>query len=209
MFLQTDSNTWISMCLWILWKNLGWNAVLYLAAIAGIDQELYEAAKVDGAKRLGLIWHITVPSLLPTYFVLLLLSVANFLSNGFEQYFVFQNILFIPHGVHFSNYVQVLQIPGLLNAALISLARTVLGTVFPVLVSAFLGYMFTQEKMWSRRFWYRYILITMYFNAGLIPWYITMMNLGLTNNFLAQYHCAERRNHGIGNAYAFTLHDLT
>lgn len=64
---------------------------MYIAAIAGIDQEMYEAAKVDGAGRWQLIKNITIPALMPTYFVLLMLSVANFLSNGMDQYFVFQN----------------------------------------------------------------------------------------------------------------------
>lgn len=91
LFLQSDEHTWLTMWLWNTWKGLGWGAIMYLAAIAGIDQELYEAAKVDGAGRFRLIWHITVPGLLPTYFVLLLLNVANFLNNGMEQYFMFQN----------------------------------------------------------------------------------------------------------------------
>ena len=64
---------------------------MYIAAIAGIDQELYEAAYVDGAGRFRVIWHITIPSLLPTYFVLLMMNVANFLNNGVDQYYVFQN----------------------------------------------------------------------------------------------------------------------
>ena len=64
---------------------------MYLAAIAGIDQELYEAARIDGAGRFQVIWHITIPGIMETYFVLLLLSIANFISNGMEQYFVFQN----------------------------------------------------------------------------------------------------------------------
>lgn len=91
LFLQSDEHTWLSMWLWNTWKGLGWGAIMYLAAIAGIDQELYEAARVDGAGRFHLIWHITVPGLLSTYFVLLLLNVANFLNNGMEQYFMFQN----------------------------------------------------------------------------------------------------------------------
>jgi putative aldouronate transport system permease protein len=91
LFLQQDTHTWLAMTMWGIWKGLGWGAILYLAAIAGIDQELYEAARVDGAKRFRLIWHITVPELLPTFFVLLLLGVANFLNNGMEQYYVFQN----------------------------------------------------------------------------------------------------------------------
>ena len=94
-------------------------------------------------------------------------------------------VMFYPIGVHFSNYVQVLKITGLAQATLISVARTVLGTGLTVFASAFVGYLVTKEKMWHRKFWYRFIIATMYFNAGIIPWYILMMNLHLTNNFLA------------------------
>jgi putative aldouronate transport system permease protein len=89
--LDSDTLTWIKMCLWTIWKGLGWNAIMYMAAIAGIDQELYEAATVDGAGRFRLMRHITLPGILPTFTVLLLLSVAGFLNNGLEQFYVFQN----------------------------------------------------------------------------------------------------------------------
>ncbi len=90
-FLDGDSHTWLAMLLWNTWKGLGWGSIMYLAAIAGVDQELYEAARVDGANRFRLMRHITVPALLPTFFVLLMLSIANFLNNGLDQYYVFQN----------------------------------------------------------------------------------------------------------------------
>jgi len=90
-FLDTDRHTWLQMLAWSTWKGLGWGAIIYLAAIAGIDQELYEAARVDGASRFQLMRYITFPGLLPTYLVLLLLGVANILNNGLEQFFVFQN----------------------------------------------------------------------------------------------------------------------
>lgn len=90
-FLDSDSHTWLSMLLWYTWKNLGWNSIMYLAAIAGVDQELYEAARVDGANRFKLMRHITMPALLPTFFVLLMLAIANFLNNGLDQYYVFMN----------------------------------------------------------------------------------------------------------------------
>jgi len=77
----------------VMWKGLGWGAIIYLASIAGIDQELYDAAKVDGAGRFRTIWNITVPGILPTFFVLLLLDISNMLSSGFDQYFVFYNPL--------------------------------------------------------------------------------------------------------------------
>ena len=89
--LDSGKHVWLTMLLWSLWKGLGWNSIMYLASISSIDQELYDAAKVDGANRFHLMRYITVPSLLPTYFVLLMLSVASFLSNGMDQYFVFQN----------------------------------------------------------------------------------------------------------------------
>jgi putative aldouronate transport system permease protein len=90
-FLDTDQNVWLTMTLWSIWKGLGWGAIIYLAAIAGIDQSLYESAEIDGAGRFQKMWYITVPQLMPTYLVLLLLSIANLLNNGMEQYFVFQN----------------------------------------------------------------------------------------------------------------------
>jgi ABC-type glycerol-3-phosphate transport system permease component len=62
-------------------------------------------------------------------------------------------------------------------------ARTVIGTGFTVLFAAFIGFMCTREHVWKRKLWYRFIVITMYFNAGIIPWFLTMKNLGLTNNF--------------------------
>jgi putative aldouronate transport system permease protein len=90
-FLLSGDHIWLKMTAWGIWKGLGWGAIIYLAAIAGIDQELYEAATIDGAGRWGKIWHITVPGLLPTYFVLLMLSIANLINNGMDQYFVFRN----------------------------------------------------------------------------------------------------------------------
>jgi putative aldouronate transport system permease protein len=93
-------------------------------------------------------------------------------------------VMFYPKDIHLGNYTDVFQIPGLGKAALVSVGRTVIGTVLTVLASAFLGYLFTKQ-MWGRKFWYRFLVITMYFNAGLIPWYLTMLNLGLTNSFWA------------------------
>jgi putative aldouronate transport system permease protein len=89
--LASDKHVWLMMTLWSMWKGLGWSAILYLASIAGIDQELYEAAKVDGAGRFQQILHITIPGILPTFLVLLVMSIANLLNNGMDQYYVFQN----------------------------------------------------------------------------------------------------------------------
>ena len=91
VWLNSGDHIWLKMWGWSTWKGLGWGAIMYLAAISGIDQELYEAARVDGANRWALMRHITLPGLLPTFFVLLMLSISNILNNGMDQYLVFQN----------------------------------------------------------------------------------------------------------------------
>lgn len=103
IFLASADHVWFKMWLWLTWKNAGWAAIMYIAAIAGIDEEMITAAKVDGASRMRIIWHITIPSLLPTYFVIIMLNLANFLSNGFEQFYVFQNAFN-------KDYIQVLDL---------------------------------------------------------------------------------------------------
>lgn len=119
---------------------------------------------------------LTLLCLYPFYYLIINTISANDLSaNGM--------INFLPKGIHLENYKQVLGLSGLPTAALVSVARTVIGTALTVLASAFLGFMFTQEKMWGRKFWYRFMVITMYFNAGMIPMFITMKNLHLTNTF--------------------------
>ncbi|WP_167955212.1 carbohydrate ABC transporter permease [Anaerosporobacter faecicola] len=119
---------------------------------------------------------LTIICAYPFYYLIINTISANDLSaNGF--------INFLPQKVHFENYIQVIKLRGLSTAVFVSIGRVVIGTAATVLASAFLGFMFTQEKMWARKFWYRFIVITMYFNAGLIPMYLTMMNLHLTNTF--------------------------
>jgi len=89
--LGNDKIVWIFQTALAIWKSLGWSTIIYLAAISGIDDELYSAAKVDGAGRFRSILHVTVPGVMPTFIVLLLLTISNLLSVGFEQYFVFKN----------------------------------------------------------------------------------------------------------------------
>jgi putative aldouronate transport system permease protein len=91
--LASSKNVWLTMTFWSAWKGLGWSSILYLAAISGIDQELYEAAKVDGANRFQQTLHVTVPGIAPTFLVLLVMAIANLLNNGMDQYYVFQNAM--------------------------------------------------------------------------------------------------------------------
>ncbi len=76
-----------------VWKGTGWSAIIYLAAIAGIDPELYDAAEIDGANRFQKVFHITLQSIKSTYFVLLVLGISGLMNAGFEQYYVFYNPL--------------------------------------------------------------------------------------------------------------------
>jgi multiple sugar transport system permease protein/putative aldouronate transport system permease protein len=92
-------------------------------------------------------------------------------------------IKWYPVGIHFNNYLALANVNNLGTSALVTVARTVIGTAFMVVASAFVGYLVTKKEMWGRRFIYRFLIVTMYFNAGLIPWYLNMSMLGLTNNF--------------------------
>lgn len=112
----------------------------------------------------------------PFYFIFINTISANDLSaRGI--------ILFWPQGVHFKNYTSAFQIDGLFQSFKISFLRTTIGTFCTVFASAYLGFMFTQENMWHRKLWYRIIVATMYFNAGIIPWFLVMKTMHLTNNF--------------------------
>lgn len=94
-------------------------------------------------------------------------------------------INFVPRGLNLDNYKSLLNVSDLSNALIVSVARTIIGTALMVAASGFVGYLVTKQEMWGRKFWYRFLVITMYFNAGLIPWFLNMQMLGLTNTFLA------------------------
>ncbi|MBO0992217.1 ABC transporter permease [Bacillus sp. SD088] len=80
-----------------LWKEMGWNAIIFLAAIAGLDSQLYEAAKVDGAGRLRQMWHITLPGIRPTILVVLILNIGHLVSIGFEKQMLLGNSLVVDY----------------------------------------------------------------------------------------------------------------
>ena len=112
----------------------------------------------------------------PFYYIIINSISANNLSER-------GRVLFWPMEIHFKNYSRMVSIPGLLQAAKISVLRTIVGTAFTVITAAFLGYMFTRETLWKRKLWFRFVAVTMYVNAGIIPWVLSMRNLGLANNF--------------------------
>lgn len=120
----------------------------------------------------------TISCLFPFYYLFInTISDAQLVGKGM--------ISFIPRGINIQNYLALRNVNDLGNSLLVSLARTVLGTSLMVMASGFVGYLVTKQEMWNRRFFYRFLVITMYFNAGLIPWYLNMSMLGLTNSFWA------------------------
>jgi len=76
-----------------VWKEIGWNSIIFLAAIAGISPDLYESAMVDGASRLRRIWHITLPGILPTVMVILIMTMGNLINIGFEKQYLMRTSL--------------------------------------------------------------------------------------------------------------------
>ena len=115
----------------------------------------------------------------------------------FPFYYIFTNsisdntmvangeVMFWPKGIHLENYKQIFEINQIAYSFLVSIARTVLGTALALVATSLLGYALTRQELWHRKLWYRMIIATMYFNAGLIPWFMLMKNLHFLNNFFA------------------------
>lgn len=104
MFLGIPKLFWWIIGISHVWKEVGWGAIIYLAAIAGIDPSLYEAAVIDGAGRLKQIWYITLPSIRPTISILLIMNMGYLLSSGFEQQYLLQNGRVIDYARVFTIY---------------------------------------------------------------------------------------------------------
>lgn len=120
----------------------------------------------------------TLSCIFPFYYLFInTISSNDLVSKGM--------INFIPRGINLDNYLSLLQAGEVGQAFVISISRTLVGTALMVAASALVGYLVTKQQMWHRKFWYRFLVITMYFNAGTIPWYLNMSMLGLTNNFMA------------------------
>lgn len=136
-FLDSDKHTWLWMLAWYIWKSLGWGSIMYLAAITSVDAELYEAAKVDGASRFQIMRKITLPAMLPMFFVLLMLSVANFLNNGMDQYYVFQNSFNKEHIQVLDLYVYNIGMTGnnLSLATAISMLKSIFSLILLIIVN--------------------------------------------------------------------------
>ena len=109
-----ESGHWVATYIFLgVWQSFGWNSIVYLAAIAGINPELYEAASVDGAGRFRKMWHITLPGIRSTIVVLLIMSLGNILGSGFDRPFALQNKLVMDVANVISTFVYKNGIKGL------------------------------------------------------------------------------------------------
>lgn len=126
--------------------------------------------------NITLLLIFTVVCIFPFYYVLI-----NSISSA--QYVDTQQVLFWPRGIQFDTYKEIFKLNRIGEALFNSIARTVLGTLITVIGAAVPGYIVSKSELPHRKFWYRYMVITMYFSAGIIPTYLNMRMLGLTNNF--------------------------
>ena len=145
-----DQSHWIASYIGFgIWQSFGWGSIIYLAAIAGINPELYEAAAVDGAGRFRKIWHITLPGIKPTIVVLLIMNLGNILGSGFDRPFAFQNNLVMRVADVISTYVYRVGIKGLqfsLTTA-VGLFQSIVGVFFLLLAN------FISRKLGERGIW--------------------------------------------------------
>lgn len=109
-----ESKHWVGTYVGLgVWQNFGWGSIVYLASIAGISPELYEAASVDGAGRFKKMWHITLPGIKPTIVVLLVMNLGNILGSGFDRPYALRNKLVMDVAEVISTYVYKVGIRGL------------------------------------------------------------------------------------------------
>lgn len=132
--------------------------------------------KVFDVLNVTLLLIFTLICIFPFYYVLI-----NSISSA--KYVDTQQVFFWPKGIQFETYKEIFKLNRIGEALGISIARTVLGTLATVMGAAIPGYIITKRELPHRKFWYRYMVITMYFSAGIIPSYLNMRMLGLTNNF--------------------------
>ena len=128
-----DPVKWVGTYIFLgVWQSFGWNSIVYLAAIAGISPELYEAASVDGANRFEKMWHITLPGIRGTIVTLLVMALGNILGSNFDRPFALQNNLVMKYAEVISTFVYKHGIKGLqfsLTTA-VGLFQSVVGVFF-------------------------------------------------------------------------------
>ncbi len=140
----TEKNDWLFTYLSVgVWQSAGWGTIIYLAALTGINKELFEAAEMDGAGRLKRIWHITLPGLKPTIVTLLIINLGHMISIGFERPYVIGNLAVREYSDVLSTFVYRIGIQSgqYTLATVVGLFQAVVGLVFV------LGANYTSKKL--------------------------------------------------------------
>jgi multiple sugar transport system permease protein/putative aldouronate transport system permease protein len=134
-----------------VWQNLGFDAIIYLAALAGVDPELHEAAIVDGASKLKRMWHIDLPSITPVFVILMILNVGSIMSIGFEKALLMQSPLNLDVSQVINTYVYQVglksPVPQYSYAAAIGLFQGVIGLIMLVLAN-WAARRFSRTSLW-------------------------------------------------------------
>ncbi|MGG1518661.1 ABC transporter permease subunit [Paenibacillus oryzisoli] len=132
-----------------IWQGLGWGTILYLAAMTGINTDLYEAARVDGANRLRLAWHVTIPGILPTIMTLLILDIGGIMGSNFEKILLLYNPLTYQSADVISTYVYRMGITGgnFSFATAVGLFEGVIGLIL-VTTANYISKKTTKSSLW-------------------------------------------------------------
>lgn len=166
--------------------------------MAKMSEKMKQELKAEKAynKKHKRMYRLTANDVIFNIFAYLLFGIFVIICI-FPFYYIFINsisspaavtskaVTFWPQGFSLETYKAVIKVKDIGQAFLITITRTILATALMVLASGIIGYLVTKQEMWHRKLWYRLLVVTMYFNAGIIPWYLNMAMLGLTNNYMA------------------------
>ena len=145
-----EASAFPSIVVWSdVWQNTGWSSIIYLAALSGVSLELIEAARIDGANRMRIIWHINIPSIMPTMVILLIMRCGNLLNLGFEKIFLLQNPLNLDTSRVISTYVYEIGLKG--NQYSFSTAIGLFNNVINLTILTLVNSVFkrlTETSMW-------------------------------------------------------------
>ncbi len=142
--ILSKASPFIHLYVWSgIWQNLGWNTIIYMAALSGVDPELHEAAEIDGATRLKRVIHIDFPVLLPTASIMLILNSGSIMSVGFEKAYLMQNSINVVYSEVISTYVYKTGLGGTTNqlsyAAAVGLFNNVINGILLLIVNGLSG----------------------------------------------------------------------
>lgn len=148
--ILSDPNAFSHIYVWSgIWQSVGWSSIIYTAAIAGVPQDLYEVARLDGASRIKQIWYVTLPSILPTIVILAILAIGNVLNIGYEKVYLLQSTSNLSASEVISTYVYK---SGLVQAqysfgSMVGLFNNLINFIILIFANKLAKY-FTETSLW-------------------------------------------------------------